>query len=146
MDTDKDVLEMKGKLSVDPPSNQQLDVWRQAANNGNVDAQYNLGFIYHKGDGVHIDYREALKWYQMAAEQGHLKAQCYIGEMYLNGLGVKKNNRMAMEWYQKACAQATLSNKKYPKGSESFMGNPIEYERRFRGCDAYQRLKNLADK
>ena len=50
---------------------------RQAAEQGHADAQYNLGLMYDRGDGVPENDAEAVKWYRMAAEQGkgHRTAQ-----------------------------------------------------------------------
>ena len=42
---------------------------------GNVDAQLNLGDIYASGDGVPENLAEAVKWFRLAAEQGHADAQ-----------------------------------------------------------------------
>jgi TPR repeat protein len=51
-------------------------VWfRKAAEQGHASAQYNLGMMYLKGQGVTHNYQEAAKWFQKAAEQGHAKAQ-----------------------------------------------------------------------
>ena len=36
---------------------------------GNVDALYHLGYMYHHGRGVKQDYAEALRWYRFAADQ-----------------------------------------------------------------------------
>ena len=49
-------------------------------------AQFNLGVIYAKGQGVMQDYKEALKWYKLAAEQGYVMAQNNLGAMseYVN--------------------------------------------------------------
>jgi len=45
------------------------------AESGNIDAQFNLGGMYDKGQGVEQDFREAVKWYQKAADQGFAPAQ-----------------------------------------------------------------------
>ena len=45
------------------------------AEQGNTDAQYNLGVSYRDGQGVQQDYKEAAKWYRLSAEQGFAKAQ-----------------------------------------------------------------------
>ena len=37
------------------------------ANQGNADAQYNVGLCYYYGNGVKQDYKEAMKWYELAA-------------------------------------------------------------------------------
>ncbi|WP_277600823.1 tetratricopeptide repeat protein [Eikenella corrodens] len=52
------------------------------AEQGNADAQYNLGVMYDNGQGVRQDYAEAARWYRKAAEQGYAKAQYNLGSMY----------------------------------------------------------------
>jgi len=47
----------------------------KAAEQGNADAQYNLGELYNKGRGVKRNKKTAQKWYEAAAEQGHVKAK-----------------------------------------------------------------------
>ena len=49
--------------------------YRRAAEQGNVDAQYSLGDMYARGDGVPEDDAEAVKWFRLAAEQDHADAQ-----------------------------------------------------------------------
>jgi len=39
------------------------------AEQGNVEAQYNLGVIYAEGRGVAKDETEAVSWFRKAAEQ-----------------------------------------------------------------------------
>ncbi|GHT32760.1 hypothetical protein AGMMS49592_0010 [Endomicrobiia bacterium] len=45
------------------------------AEQGFAEAQYNLGVMYYKGEGVKQDYKEAIKWFKKAAEQGHSGAK-----------------------------------------------------------------------
>ena len=47
-----------------------LREWRPLAEQGNADAQYNLGVMYEEGRGMPQDDAEAVKWYRRAAEQG----------------------------------------------------------------------------
>ena len=70
-----------------------------AAEQGYVDAQYNLGVCYYNGDGVKQDYYEAFRWYKAAAEQGYAKAQCNLGLCYKYGDGVEKDFKEAYYWY-----------------------------------------------
>ena len=49
--------------------------YRLAAKQGNTEAQFNLGDMYARGDGVSEDKTEAMKWLRFAAEQGHAEAQ-----------------------------------------------------------------------
>ncbi|MCP4696956.1 MAG: sel1 repeat family protein, partial [Gammaproteobacteria bacterium] len=62
--------------------------YRLAAEQGNADAQKNLGAMYKHGQGATQDYKEAVKWYRMAAEQGNVYAQDNLGDMYYLGQGV----------------------------------------------------------
>ena len=78
---------------------------RQAAEQGDVNAQYSLGQIYRKGEGVSRDYAKAVKWYRKAAEQGYADAQFKLGVMYHNGKGVPQDDAEAVKWYRKAAEQ-----------------------------------------
>jgi TPR repeat protein len=42
---------------------------KKAAEQGDAEAQNNLGLMYYEGEGVSQDYMEAAKWYRLAAEQ-----------------------------------------------------------------------------
>jgi len=75
------------------------------AEQGNVDAQYNLGIMYYHGEGVPKNLDEALHWFHLAAEQNDADAQYNLGFMYGKGEGTKKDQRQSLEWFQKAAAQ-----------------------------------------
>ena len=47
-----------------------LKEWTPLAEQGDVDAQYNLGLMYNKGQGVPQDYVRAHMWYNIAASTG----------------------------------------------------------------------------
>ena len=79
--------------------------YRKAAEQGNTQAQFNLGYSYEFGQGVTQDYDEAVKWYRKAAEQGHARGQCNLGYCYEKGEGVTKNITEAVKWYRKAAEQ-----------------------------------------
>ena len=67
-----------------------LDAVRQAADQGDANAQFNLGFMYANGEGVPKDDAEAARWYRMAANQGDAAAQYSLGVSYANGEGVRR--------------------------------------------------------
>lgn len=46
-----------------------------AADQGDAYAQFNLGALYDKGEGVPQDSAQAAKWYRLAADQGNAIAQ-----------------------------------------------------------------------
>ena len=68
-----------------------LREWNPLAEQGNTDAQFNLGQMYYYGRGVPRDYKTAVKWYGLGAEQGDVDAQVNLGVMYHDGLGVPVN-------------------------------------------------------
>ena len=74
------------------------------AEQGDADAQFYLGFMYVKGQGVEQDFEEAVKWYRKAAEQRHAQAQYNLGVMYANGEGVEKDYVTAYAWLNIAAA------------------------------------------
>jgi len=51
-----------------------LKWYRKAAEQGDSDALYTLGWRYAKGKGVTKDYKEAIKWFRQAAIRYHLSA------------------------------------------------------------------------
>jgi TPR repeat protein len=65
-------------------------------------AQWMLGSMYQKGQGVVEDYAEAARWYRKAADQGDTFAQWMLGTMYENGQGVGQDYAEAAHWYRKA--------------------------------------------
>jgi uncharacterized glyoxalase superfamily protein PhnB len=79
-----------------------LNVWMPTAEQGDADAQVNVGEIFEKGAGGTPNYQAALIWYNKAAEQGNKRAQFNLGTLYEQGLGVEKDAVAALEWYRKA--------------------------------------------
>jgi len=78
---------------------------RVRAEQGEENAQYDLGRLYYQGKGVTQDYSQALSWYRKAAEQGNAKAQYGVGYMYYSGLGETQDYAQAFTWYRKAAEQ-----------------------------------------
>ncbi len=82
-----------------------LREFRPLANQGNAQAQNNLGTLYYYGKGIPQDHAEALKWYRKAAEQGNADGQYNLGFMYDEGRGVPQDYAEALKWYRKAAEQ-----------------------------------------
>ena len=78
---------------------------RHIAEQGGVQAQINLGAMYHKGVGVARNDGEAVKWWRRAAGQGHVETQVNLGAMYYKGVGVARNDEEAMKWTRLAAEQ-----------------------------------------
>lgn len=79
--------------------------FRILADQGDASAQYNLGVMYAKGEGVPQDYAEAAKWYHRAADQGDAFAQYNLGLMYEGGKGVPRDHVRAHMWFNLAAAR-----------------------------------------
>ncbi len=75
-----------------------LSEFKPLAEQGDANAQYNLGIMYDKGQGVEKDYAQAMEWYARAARQGQPNAQNNLGLMYAQGHGVDKDYVTAHMW------------------------------------------------
>ncbi len=82
-----------------------LREWRPLAEQGNANAQFFLGVMYDKGQGVRQDLREAARWFRKAAEQGVAEAQSNLGFMYGYGEGVPQDYAQAYMWYDLAASR-----------------------------------------
>ena len=75
-------------------------IMRPLAENGDADAQYNIGWMYMNGYGLRVNDSLALEWWQKAAEQGHSDASFSIGMLYSLGDGeVSKDSDAAIDNY-----------------------------------------------
>ena len=88
-----------------PDEGEAVSSVRKAAEQGDAAAQFNLGVMYDRGEGVPQDDGEALLWYRKAAEQGHAAAQFNLGNMYRYGRGVPDDYIQAYAWLNLAAAQ-----------------------------------------
>ena len=79
----------------------EFNAVKKAAEQGDADAQHNLGVMYAYGKGVPEDDAEAVRWYLKAAEQGHADAQHNLGVMYAYGKGVALDYAEAAHWRRK---------------------------------------------
>jgi TPR repeat protein len=90
----------------DPDS---LQILRDTAIIGNVEAMLNLGTLYSgSGRGVPQDYPQAVTWFRAAADQGNAEAQDTLGALYEEGAvgtGVPKDPVQAASWWRKAADQ-----------------------------------------
>ena len=101
-------LLLAGVVGCDPTPEElalELDATLKAAEQGDAEAQFNLGLMYDDGKGVPHDNTESVKWFRKAAEQGYAKAQHRLGFAYLIGQGVPKNDVEGVKWYRKAAEQ-----------------------------------------
>jgi TPR repeat protein len=84
--------------------------FRRAAENGNAEAMYKLGYCYANGKGVDRNYRKAMHWYILAADNGIAAAQVELADYYYNGdIDIKRDYKKAAYWYRRAANQGISS-------------------------------------
>lgn len=79
--------------------------YRQAADLGQMQAQFNLGLLYANGQGVRQSHTQAASWYRLAAAQGMAPAQCNLGILHTRGYGVPKDYLEAAWLFRLAAEQ-----------------------------------------
>ncbi|AUW43261.1 hypothetical protein CUJ84_Chr002913 [Rhizobium leguminosarum] len=83
----------------------RIDAIRQAAEQGDAQAQFELGHITARGEGVTGDKAEGASWIRKAASQGHADAQYLLGLMREDGNGCDIDPTDAVRWYGQAANQ-----------------------------------------
>lgn len=81
-----------------PSDSSHLDALKAKANQGDAEAQNNLGEWFAKATGAQQDYAQARAWYEKAATQGHPLAQNNLAELYFAGLGGSPDYVRAYMW------------------------------------------------
>lgn len=78
------------------------ECFQKAAEQGNREAQFNIGSMYAEGIGVEKNWTEAAAWFAKAAAQGHGTAKANLCVMYAEGIGVEKNPAEAEKYLNDA--------------------------------------------
>jgi localization factor PodJL len=66
-------------------------------------AQFRLGSLYERGDGVPQDLRQAVAWYQRGADRGNVNAMHNLAVLLAEGItGVPANPQLALRWFMAA--------------------------------------------
>ena len=94
---------------------------RKLADQGDADAQWQMGVRYHNGENVPRDDAQAMQWFLRAAEQGHATAQATLGAYYWAGRGVPQDLSKAYFWSALALAQGDENSKARLEGLASQM-------------------------
>lgn len=88
--------------------NAAVKEWMPLAQKGNPDIQAALAVLYHTGQGVERDYKQAFDWYRKAAMQGNIAAQANLGVMYAKGTGTERDFVKSYAWYTVAADTLTM--------------------------------------
>jgi TPR repeat protein len=93
-------------------------VFLKAAEQGDAEAQLQVGEMYYKGQGVTQNYNTAAEWYEKAGKEGYTR----LGNMYYFG---QLRNSMyympkAIEFYGKVPKGEKAKNFRYAKAAEFY--------------------------
>lgn len=79
--------------------------WRPLAEQGDAEAQYALGWMYHNGYGLVTDDLAAKAWWEKAVAQGHTDAMFSLGTLYSVGSSaIVRDYPNAMRLWTRAAA------------------------------------------
>jgi TPR repeat protein len=78
---------------------------REAANNGDEQAQYLLAVAYNEGEGLVADENMAMHWFRKSAKRGFARSQYAYGEELFWGVGTSPNKADAITWLTAAANQ-----------------------------------------
>jgi TPR repeat protein len=82
-----------------------VPVFAKLAGIGHPVAEWLMGNVYFFGQGVPLDYRTSLMWFEKAADQGCFAAFAPTAQMYERGDGTAIDLGKAYMWYNIAIAQ-----------------------------------------
>jgi len=90
-------------------------------------AQYNVGLMFRKGEGVTQNNTEAAYWYRLAATQNFPEAQQKLADLYYFGQGVPLSYVQAAAWYRKAAEQGN-AEAQFQLGHLYATGHGVEHD------------------
>lgn len=73
---------------------------------GHPAAQYGLGVMNLRGEGMKQNPQQGLKWLIAAARKRHAPAEAFLGELYWQGKFVQPDRTRAVMWYMLAARSA----------------------------------------
>lgn len=79
--------------------------YKEAAEQGVIEAQFNLGTMYAAGSGVPKGFRRAVKWLSAVSNNGLSPGQYNLGALYEHGVGIRIDEQTAVLWYQLAAGR-----------------------------------------
>lgn len=83
-----------------------LNVLRQAAEQGDVQAQLALAIRHRDGQGSEYNPVEAMRWAHLAADAGHAEAMDFVGFAYLRGTMIPRSSALAFGYFRAAAPKS----------------------------------------
>ncbi len=75
LETQEKRFQLGKELYLNQQYGQAANVMLPLAQQGHLNAQYTIGYMYHQGQGLPRNEKESTRWITMAAARGHAKAQ-----------------------------------------------------------------------
>ena len=97
-----------------------MEAYKVGGEGGDAKCQWQVGSMYHFGEGVDVDFKQALPWIEKAAAQDRPEAVGQLGTIYGIGQGVTPSWRRAREYYERA---TELGNTKAVENMQILTGN-----------------------
>ncbi|BAU48549.1 Sel1 repeat-containing protein [Sulfurifustis variabilis] len=111
-----------------------MKLFRPLAEQGDPQAEYYVGRMYEKGQGVEKDNEQMALWYRRSAEKGYARAQYKLAVGYAFGLGgAEQDDAEAVKWLKRSAeggyrrAQKTLA-RGYSEGRFGLPRDPRQAE------------------
>lgn len=95
-------LLVSGSEGVEPNVEEGLRWITLAAEEGDVKAASNLGWLYIEGEFLQRDLEQGVKWLSKAADAGLPVAKSILGDLYLEGKGLPQDSLAADSLYREA--------------------------------------------
>ena len=90
-------------------------------------AQYYMGMMYLKGQGVDQDYEAASNWFRKASEKNIPQAQYKLGDLYFKGRGVPMDYEYSYIWYSVGASHKhKLSEKSIEKAKDKLSDEELK--------------------
>lgn len=103
------------------------------------EAQFSLGVMYFKGQGVKANPQQSVEYFKKAAERGHANAAFLLGTIYDKGESVARDVPVAAKWYRMA-AENGHSEAQFNLGTMYTNGEGVDKNRK----EAVKWLKKAA--
>ena len=103
-----------------------LEALTKKAQEGDRQAQYDLGMVYYAGKyELPRNVELGAEWFLKSAKQGHTEAEFSIGRCYFDGRGVPRNRVVGVEWYRQAAMKDHIQAT-YELGDCYFIGEGVK--------------------
>ena len=111
-------------------SKDQIRQYLKLAENGDVEAQLHLAYLYETGIGVPKDFGTALILFGRAAVAGDSEGQMGLGRMYALGRGVAQDYTAAAKWFRLAAEQGEpIAMRELGACYVDGLGVPVDYDK-----------------